>query len=847
MLIRHKILALVVALAVLFVPVAFAEDAQVTPAEEQAVNHLAALGIMTGDEEGLRPESNVTRAEFAAMIVRMMGLNDGMPQADDLPFDDISDSWAVNEICLVTELHYMNGVGGGKFDPQGNVTCEQAVKVMVSILGYEPLAEEAGGYPTGYLSVANQNVLLKNVQAQSDAEMTRGSLAVLIENALETPMLVPVYKQDGEMSYAKSGTGDTEEQTILEDVLRLQKVYALVTEVRETARMITARSDEIPGGEKAYPVAEGVDFLDTADLYVYLYIDQDETVVAIVPARGENEVLYDFICEVNGDAENGGVYYPNAVEEVRLLNSGNVYDIDQDAVNIYYNDKIVGSEAVPFVGNFCRLVLNDNEVVKMELYSLTEGGILAQLSDSSIRYTKGEETAILREVDYVRDFFVVIDGRVSDYDHLELDMVFDYWCSEDMTDMLIVASSQYLEGVLDEIGDESLTVEGVESNVDTDHPLYYSINGSTYETGDDAAKLLDQHVIAYRDGRGLVRYIKYLGDEAIAPFYGIVLGASTLGPLYEEDKLKLYRISGSGEEAIYDVDLRNDSPVTFEEASQNASKYDGSGIYEFTVNGAGEIVSIDRIEFIDLSVTNFMNESPGRIRLPGTNNSRFVDSAAIVALAEEDGKLSPKMLSWDTHLKNSGATGVTVKISYDPDDPTVDLMVLTDGWDTVYRGDPRYGLVTSDSRVYQDGDYLYKINLERASANESYIFSDTKYITLNALTAKKNSYIVYRTGYLYADNGIGLLAVYDLSGAPEDWQTVTSGNGLRFGVVDAVKNNYLRTTDQTEFMGMLTSDLQVYQIGAKGDFEKRMLADITPGMEVWYVYYNDLIRAIFFE
>lgn len=848
MIIRRKIIALVVVLAVLFVPIAFADNTQVTPTEEEAVNHLAALGIMTGDEAGLRPESNVTRAEFAAIVARAMGLKDGMPQADNLPFDDISDSWAVNEICLVTELQYMDGVGGGYFDPQGNVTCEQAVKVIVSILGYEPLALELGGYPTGYLAVANQNVLLRNVQTESSAEMTRGSLAVLIENALETPMLVPVYKQNGEVNYIKSGSGGTAEQTILGDMLQLQKIYARITEVFENSGMISASSDDIPGGEKDYPVADGVDFLDMADLYAYLYIDRDGTVTAIVPASGENQVLYDYIGEINGDSESKGMYYPNVVEQVKLLNSGEVYDINQDAVAIYYNGEPAGNKAIPFVGNLCRLVISGDEVVKMEMYALTEGGILTQVSDEAIKYVKGGESLLLREVEFVKDFTVVIDGVVSDYNSLELDMVFDYWYNEDMAEMVIAASSQYLEGVLDELGTDFLQIEGIESDVDTEHPLYYSIDGSnTYESGSDVAKLLKQQVIAYRDARGQIRYIKYLGEEPIAPFYGIVLGASSLGPLFEEDELKIYKISGSGEENVYQVDLRNDSPVTFAEAAQNASKYDGSGIYQFTLNNVGEIVSIDTVPFIDMNVTSFMNESPGRIRLPGTNNSRFLDNASIVVLEEKDGKFSPRMLSWDTHLKNSSATGVSVKISQDPDDPTVDLMVLTSGWDTICRGDPRYGLITSDSRVYEDGDVLYKINLERASANESYIFSDTKYITLNAFTAKKDSYIVYRTGYLYDDNGIGVLSIFDLSGDPEDWQTVTSGNGLRRGIVDAVKGNYILTADQAEFMGIQTSDLQVYRVGARGGFEKCMLADITPGMEIWYVYYNDLIRAIFFQ
>ena len=47
------------------------------------------------------------------------------------------------------------GYGDGNFGPDDTVTYNQAVKMVVSALGFDPMANSKGGWPTGYLVVAN--------------------------------------------------------------------------------------------------------------------------------------------------------------------------------------------------------------------------------------------------------------------------------------------------------------------------------------------------------------------------------------------------------------------------------------------------------------------------------------------------------------------------------------------------------------------------------------------------------------------------------------------------------------------------------------------------------------------
>jgi hypothetical protein len=121
------------------------------------VDFLIDQGIINGYEDGtFRPFNEITRAEFTAMLCRAMKKEDSAKSlAGQSGFSDVKPSnWASGYIQWAKNNGIINGVGGGRFDPQGNVTYEQAVKMIVLAMGYEEsLAESKGGYPKGYMSI----------------------------------------------------------------------------------------------------------------------------------------------------------------------------------------------------------------------------------------------------------------------------------------------------------------------------------------------------------------------------------------------------------------------------------------------------------------------------------------------------------------------------------------------------------------------------------------------------------------------------------------------------------------------------------------------------------------------
>lgn len=91
---------------------------------EPAIEAMAARGILNGRADGaFHPDESMTRAEFAATVVRSLGLT---PKANN-NFSDVSeDAWYAAYVGAASDHGIINGVGNGKFDPSGTITKQEA-------------------------------------------------------------------------------------------------------------------------------------------------------------------------------------------------------------------------------------------------------------------------------------------------------------------------------------------------------------------------------------------------------------------------------------------------------------------------------------------------------------------------------------------------------------------------------------------------------------------------------------------------------------------------------------------------------------------------------------------------
>lgn len=94
-------------------------------------------GLIQGRGNGMfDPNANITRAEFAAIVARFLGLPN--EATGESRYTDISGNWAEGYIAQLTAKGIVEGKGDGKFDPNANISRYEAVTMLNRALERTP-------------------------------------------------------------------------------------------------------------------------------------------------------------------------------------------------------------------------------------------------------------------------------------------------------------------------------------------------------------------------------------------------------------------------------------------------------------------------------------------------------------------------------------------------------------------------------------------------------------------------------------------------------------------------------------------------------------------------------------
>ncbi len=129
------------------------------PAQKE-IAALAAQGVLKGYPDGtFRPDRQVTRAEFTAMLVRALELNrraPGSPAPEQPAFSDELPAWAAGDISLAARYGLVSGYPDGAFRADRPLTGLEAVCILARLVQKEKDQDlsRSGflpGYPNGRL------------------------------------------------------------------------------------------------------------------------------------------------------------------------------------------------------------------------------------------------------------------------------------------------------------------------------------------------------------------------------------------------------------------------------------------------------------------------------------------------------------------------------------------------------------------------------------------------------------------------------------------------------------------------------------------------------------------------
>ena len=379
-----------------------------------AVQILNKLDIIKGYEDGtFGPMKNVTRAEFATMIIRFLGMSEAVDNSkENLPFPDIDGvDWAIGNIRAAKNLGIINGYEDGTFRPNNNVSFEEAVKMIVCTLGYEYFSQPGANWYDKYINSATKLGILKNAVGGIKTPATRSCISQLLYNSLEVEIMenneiteytpldtyLRIQKYTGVITSngLTSTSGDVylNENTILVDdrefhVDNLEEYKSLMGAKVTVYYKENRRTDrdevvilKILSGEAVKISAREV--LSTSSTQIKYYVEETDT-TKTVKLEEDNVVIYNG--RLYGETEEDSAFFGGMIPDVGTLEfvdtnkNGSADVIYIEAYEMYYVSLVTSAtytitdKLTPTDDDRARTLVLDQEDGDAEIYFYDEAG-----------------------------------------------------------------------------------------------------------------------------------------------------------------------------------------------------------------------------------------------------------------------------------------------------------------------------------------------------------------------------------------------------------------------------------------------------------------------------------------
>lgn len=609
---------------------------------EKEVRFLSALNIMRGYPDGtFSRDEYITRAEFAAIAVKLTGFT---THGTENTFSDVtSEHWAYDAIEICAEMGLINGVEEDIFAPDDIITMEQAVKIIVSVLGYKEMAQQSGGYPSGYMNIAQNLNLLSNVSADAEG-ITRGGIAILVYNSLFAKMPYMEFPNSPDSMYDKS------EDTILERVFGLKQAKGLVTEV--TGLSLT--NESIKRENYDYIVVDGVRYL-TEDtnyksyfgniVYIYYredYLSDDPTAVIIIPSSKGKTFTVDAEDALEFNNKNELVYEDKNGRRKRIEFAANLDVIYNNRAFLNYNR----STLLPSYGTITALDYDGNGKYDIMFIRAVKTYVVNWVNaEENTIYPKPVGTTKLDAVEFDNNDYIVnlynIEGEKIEFSALkEWDVlsVEESANSDGKRLVDIYVSDAFARGQVTAISDDGIRIRNKEYGVAE------SLDMNSLQAGDSGTFYLDYYGRAAAfdanvssDGKyGFLMRVYDLDDKENT-MIRIFTSSGAFKEFQASSKLKVDGDAVKGADNIKQLLMRSNT-------AYGENGVDIKQLVRYTITAKNEIKSINTIykgeyEAEDENLSKDFEDGINRYRRAGENVFGMVvrpaDGAVMMRIPED--------------------------------------------------------------------------------------------------------------------------------------------------------------------------------------------------------------------
>ncbi len=306
-----RVLALIIAVSMLFACVlVHAEEASYTVYGIEENGLITALDIAGYTAEDLN--NTISRGEFYKLLCKANGYPETL--TEETVFSDLN---AGAEYEGWTKTLYKIGIiapgSDGKVRVNESISSKEAVALIVKTLGYGPKADSMGGYPAGYITVANQADISDGAEEfMSSSAITKGQAVLLLYNALHADIMVQSYTSGSEESEYKVEPGTT--------------LLSTAFGISIAEGVVEVDMSKLIGDNDVLPFHIEVDGLSLESRAIedpYSYLGYNVKAYYVSPRHGEDKVIY---------------LEPTTDNEEIIIDVEDITDIENTCIRAYTTD-----------------------------------------------------------------------------------------------------------------------------------------------------------------------------------------------------------------------------------------------------------------------------------------------------------------------------------------------------------------------------------------------------------------------------------------------------------------------------------------------------------------------------
>ncbi len=516
-----------------------------------------------------------TRAEFVAAVTGLMNIP--MTEVTETGFGDVlpEDKYAAN-IKYAAGLGLISNVD--LFYPDSPVTYAQAVKIVMTAAGYGRKAEYTGGFPTGYLMMANDADVGLGLGISNDETLSHKDATALIYDAVTTDMM------------EAAAFGDTFEYTVREGKNILSAYHHIfmadgIVEANENTGLLSmagaAGEDEIKIDGKTYT---GAGYQNLIGKRTRVLFDKEN----------KNTIIYAYELEnkVTEYTEKDGFVISGTTLTVAPHNKDRDerYSL-QPTYSYLYNGKYYGGTDINPTSGTVSLVDNDDDgVIEVIIVKDFSYGIVSSVNEFEEKiYDKYKAQGVLDLGDSsVRYLVSEADGTAISLGDLEADDIIGCAISNDNKFYEIVRFDSRIGGTFEAVADGKLVLKGEEYTLSP----YYTTNVKNLSN-----IKLGSEIILYLGASNQVVFVEEFSTDIK---YGLLIDAGRLDGLDGKYMVKLFSQDGEmlevslAEKVKYNGTL--DTALNVKTNIENNIVASATPIYmrvcKYALNEAGELKTV---------------------------------------------------------------------------------------------------------------------------------------------------------------------------------------------------------------------------------------------------------------